>query len=62
MAPPEATQPARNNNHESERAARDPREDPEVDRATEEDLQTRDASEMPSEPQNPVNPNAEAAS
>lgn len=28
---------------------------------TEEDLQPRDASEMPREPQNPVNPNPEAA-
>jgi len=31
------------------------------ERTTEEDLQPRDASEMPREPQNPVNPNAETA-
>lgn len=31
------------------------------ERTTEEDLQPRDASEMPREPQNPVNPNGEAA-
>jgi hypothetical protein len=32
------------------------------DPATEEDLQPRDASEMPHEPQNPVNPEPETAS
>jgi hypothetical protein len=33
----------------------------EAEPATEEDLQARDASEMPREPQNPVDPKADAA-
>jgi len=44
---------------EQRRSKRDTSTD--VDHATEEDLQPRDASEMPREPQNPVNPNGETA-
>jgi hypothetical protein len=55
-------QPSRTSDRKTRHAERERRDHQETDPPTEEDLQARDASEMPSEPQNPVNPNPETAS
>jgi len=60
--PRSSERPSQKSDNKTRHAERERRKHHETDPPTEEDLQARDASEMPSQPQNPVNPNPETAS